>query len=358
MGSSFDLGVSNISEAIRDCGISGAGGAGFPTYTKWKDLDSIDYLLMNHQDSEPNFHKDKYLFKKNTDKYIELFDFLLDDILDLVVVGVKEVNREKWMEDIEEKLDPTIYLPEDLPINLEDEFGVVFAYTENQYKYGMEGPLLKAVSGTTIGKDVPMDHGWIVDNTETLYNIYQAFKHHDPVVNKYLHIDGENIESRFINVPIGSPIIEILDKFGISKKEIDRKNLTALDGGPGWCFEVDIDTFSVRKNTNCILLFDKETVKQNKKGNHIDITDQYSWKDKQKNSPVSMKPSFVRIPLITNPNYEGIVYKSIPIVETGEKINKCDKISKPNQEGYSIPKHASISGNITEINNTEIEITK
>ncbi len=170
--SGFKINRSSLSGIIRDCSISGAGGAGFPTYVKWERIDEVDYLLMNHQDSEPNYFKDKYIFRENIEKYVELFDFLIDDVFDIIVVGVKEIHREKWMNKSEEKIDPTVYLPEDLPVDLENESGVIFAYTENKYKYGMETPLLKAVSGTVIGKDVPMDHGWIVDNTETLYNIY------------------------------------------------------------------------------------------------------------------------------------------------------------------------------------------
>ena len=46
---------------IREAGIAGAGGAGFPAYAKWERIDEIDAILLNHQESEPNFVKDRYL---------------------------------------------------------------------------------------------------------------------------------------------------------------------------------------------------------------------------------------------------------------------------------------------------------
>ncbi len=177
------------------------------------------------------------------------------------------------------------------------------------------------------------------------------------MIDKYLQIDGKDIESQFLKAPIGCPVIDILNHYGISKKDIKEKNFTILEGGPGWCFEVDVDTFPVKKNTNCLLLFDRETVSQNKKGSHVDIRNEYNWKDREEYHPEVLETDHVNIPLITNPDYEGIVYSSNPIVENGDELKKNDIIARPSKKSFSTPEHASISGKITEITNTQISIT-
>jgi Na+-translocating ferredoxin:NAD+ oxidoreductase RnfC subunit len=50
---------SELATTIRNAGVSGAGGAGFPSHAKWDRLDEVDHLLVNHQESEPNYYLDK-----------------------------------------------------------------------------------------------------------------------------------------------------------------------------------------------------------------------------------------------------------------------------------------------------------
>jgi Na+-translocating ferredoxin:NAD+ oxidoreductase RnfC subunit len=64
-------------EMIRSAGVVGAGGAGFPAYAKWKQVDSTPYLLVNHQESEPNYWIDKWLGRDRAGELAALFEALL-----------------------------------------------------------------------------------------------------------------------------------------------------------------------------------------------------------------------------------------------------------------------------------------
>ncbi|MEF8757977.1 MAG: hypothetical protein V5A33_07045, partial [Halobacteriales archaeon] len=230
--------VPALATTLRNAGVSGAGGAGFPTYAKWKRLDEVRCLLVNHQESEPNYYIDKWLGKSRADDFATLFDALLGDALELIVVCGKEPNRDPWMNDLEEALDGTVYTPDQLPLDPGDESGVVFAYTDDQYEYGMESVLLRLVTGVVMGDDLPMDHGWIVQNTETMWNVFRTLERGDPVTRKFVHVDGNVPRHRFLEVPVGTPASALLEAAGRPPTDL-RADETIADGGPGWCFRVN-----------------------------------------------------------------------------------------------------------------------
>ena len=142
---------SEVPVTIKHAGVAGAGGAGFPTHAKWERLEDVDHLLVNHQESEPNYFMDKWLGQAYADELATLFDVFLDDLLETVVIGAKAKDREAWMGALESVTDGTVYMPEDLPIDPSTESGVVFAYTEDEYEYGMEQVLLRFVANVIIG---------------------------------------------------------------------------------------------------------------------------------------------------------------------------------------------------------------
>lgn len=348
-----------IATTIRDAGISGAGGAGFPAYAKWERIDEVDYLLVNHQESEPNYYMDKWLGREYADEFATLFDALLESVLDVIVIGAKEKDREKWMGELESAMGGQVYIPDDLPIDPEEESGVVFAYTDDQYEYGMETVILRLVADVVIGQDLPMDYGWIVHNTETLYNIYRAIEHGESVTDKYLHIDGDVPNHRFVSAPVGTSATAMLEASGLSPPDVGEDQWL-LDGGPGWCFKIEEspEKFGIRKRTNCLLLEDAAVAEDNMRGNdRIDIREAIEWEGDHETEPTgSLSPAYVRVPLITNPAFEGIVAPSQPVVEPGDQVSKGEMIAQPAPDAISNAHHASVSGEVTDVSDTHIEI--
>ena len=351
------LDPADLPQIIRDAGIAGAGGAGFPTYAKWEHYEDVDYLLVNHQESEPNFLKDRWIGQKSGKQLAKLFDLLLDTVFDLIVIGTKNHYRGMFLGALEEHTGAKVYGPEDLPIDPAEESGVVVAGTEDRYEFGMESVLLRLIADTVIGSDLPVDHGWIVQNTETLFNIHRAITHDKPVTHKYLHVDGDTPRHRFLKVPVGTTGAALLEAAGRPGGPGSEEVLA--DGGPGWSFEIERspEMFGVRKRTNCILIIDRQLVEENKLGGgRINILGPQEWKAREfESEPTALTPERVRVPLVSNPAFEGLVSASIPEVTPGDLVSVGDRIARPAEEGISIAQHASISGEVTAV--TEHHVT-
>ncbi|MDJ1430739.1 NADH dehydrogenase subunit [Halostagnicola sp. A-GB9-2] len=347
-------------ERIRVAGVAGAGGAGFPSYAKWDDLGRVDSLLVNHQESEPNYFIDKWLGKTKAQTLAALFDVLLEQaVFDRIVISAKWKDREKYMHALEAETDGTIVPPDELPLDREEHKGVVFAYTDNQYQYGMESVLLTVVDGTVLRGDLPMDHGWLVQNTETLINIARALSDETPTTRKYVHVSGESLRDRFLEVPIGTPVSDLLNAAGLPPAERPSDAVIA-DGGPGWCFPIDTppEAYGVRKSTNGLLVLGERTAEENELGGgRIDVLEEYDWNawTIETEPTTTVDPSRVRIPLATNPEPD-IVEPAVPIVEIGDRVGVGDRIASPSSDGISNPQHASIAGNVTAVSETDIEI--
>ncbi|MFW6153010.1 MAG: NADH dehydrogenase subunit [Halobacteriota archaeon] len=353
--------LSNIADVVQRAGVAGAGGAGFPSYAKWTRIDEVDHLMVNHQESEPNYYIDKWLGKEYPDLFADLFDRLLDELLQTVIIGAKEKNREEWMGPLEEAAPGTVYLPDDLPIDADEESGVVYTYTVDTYQLGMESVLLNMAVDTIIGRDLPMDHGFIVQNTETLYNIRNAIEDGTPVTDKWVHVGGDVPTHRFLEVPVGTPASDVLEAGGLEGGELPEGAIMA-DGGPGWCFECDLgpETFGVTKRTNALLVLDRATAEEYTFGDgRINLLEERGWgsEDDEREPSERLEPEEVHIPLITNPDFEGIVAPSEPVVEVGDAVTVGDVVAEP-AEGISNFQHASIDGTVTDITDRHVVVAR
>lgn len=362
-----DLGEDEIAARLREAGISGAGGAGFPTYVKWERIDEANYLLVNHQESEPNCYMDKWLGREYPERLADLFEALLDVTLDVVVVGAKWSKREEWLRPLEEATDGTVYEPDELPLDVEEESGVVFAYTEDKYEYGMENILLQATTDTILGKDLPIDYGWIVQNTETMYNVWRAIVEEKPVIHKFVHVDGylsdgSRLRHRMLEVPVGTPASTLLEAAGVDPDELADDRVLA-DGGPGWCFEVSRppDRFGIRKRTNCLLVLGKDTVREHTYGNErINVLEPLDWsRENPDTEPTrTVLPDEVHIPIITNDSYGDIISPSEPTVDLGDQVRRDDPIAEPASDGLSVFHHASVHGEVVDVTEREVELRR
>ncbi|MFB6086566.1 MAG: NADH dehydrogenase subunit, partial [Halodesulfurarchaeum sp.] len=355
-----DIPPADLSTHIRAAGVSGAGGAGFPAYAKWERIDEVEAIMINHQESEPNFVKDRHLGRKHATELAELIDWLLETVVSTVVIGTKEAYRGVWLGALEEQTDATVRPPADLPLDVESAPGVVIACTEDRYEFGMESVLLRAAADVTIGRDLPLDHGWLVQNTESMYNIYRALTEEAPVTRKLVHVDGDTPRHRFLDVPVGTPATTLLAEAGRPGGPGGSEILA--DGGPGWSFEIEErpDRFGVRKRTNSLLIVDEELAAENTLGGgRINILGPQAWKSRKfETEPERIEPPYVRIPLLTNESLADVVSRSQPIVAPGDTVGRGDRIADPAAEGISIPQHASIDGQVTEVTETHVTIER
>jgi Na+-translocating ferredoxin:NAD+ oxidoreductase RnfC subunit len=346
-----------LTAAIQNAGITGAGGAGFPTYAKWKHLDQVNCLLMNHQESEPGFYKDKWLGKTHAEAFADLFtSFLNEGLFDLIVVGGKITDRDTWLGPLADATNAAVRTPEDLPIDPAAESGVVIACTENRYQYGMESVLLKLVADVVIGTGLPTEYGWIVQNTETLWNVYRALDRGEPTTRTYVHVAGNVARHRFLDVPVGTPAADLLDAAGRPLGSLSDAEVL-LHGGPGWSFRTD-DTpaeFRVTKRTNGLLVLDTETVAANTYGDgRIDVLDARDWGGDHETTPTRLDPAAVGVPLVTNEAI-GVVGPGEPVVDPGDEVAAGELIATPG-DGISNAHHAPIDGTVTAVTDDRVDV--
>lgn len=347
-----------IATTLRNAGHAGAGGAGFPTHAKWQRLDETPYLLVNHQESEPNYVMDRWLGREYAAEFAELFEALLDGPFELIVVAAKDVDRD-WHAALEAAAGGTVYGPDDLPLDPTAESGVVFAYTGDKYQFGMESVLMRLVADVVVRDELPMDHGWIVQNTETLYNVMRTLREGDPMTRKLVHVDGNVPSHRFLDVPIGTPASELLEAAGRPLWELDENEVIA-DGGPGWCFEIDESPtdFGVRKRTNCLLVLDEDEVAECTYGDgRINVLETRDWHGDVETEPTPLAPEQVRVPLVSNPDMDHVLAASLPVVDEGQRVDAGELIAVPGEDGISNAHHAPIDGTVGAISGTHVEIT-
>ncbi|MFB6227421.1 MAG: NADH dehydrogenase subunit [Halobacteriales archaeon] len=371
MTDAFDrLGPSRdgIAAVLQEAGLSGAGGGGFPTYAKWESIGDANHLLVNHQESEPNCYVDRWLGREYAGEFAALFDSLLGATLDTVVIGAKRTDRDPWLRPLEEATGGSVRMPENLPIDPEAESGIVFAYTESTYECGMENILLQRVADTLLGKDLPVDYGWIVQNTETVYNIWRALTQGDPVLSTYVHVDGyladgSRVPHRMLEAPVGTSAASLFAAAGVNPDSL-ASDRVLVDGGPGWCFKVQrpADRYGVRKRSNCLMLLDQEDVAENTYGNgRIDVLDPLEWsRPDPATEPVRVDPDRVHVPIVTNETYGDLIARSEPAVEFGDDVSRGQVVaeSAPEGKGFSVAHHTPLSGEVADVTPREVEVRR
>jgi Na+-translocating ferredoxin:NAD+ oxidoreductase RnfC subunit len=191
---------------IKEKGVVGAGGAGFPTYVKFSS--EAEILIVNAAECEPLLHKDMEILLRRT-----------DDFLRGLSIAAKLTSAQKVIIGIKKKHDDVIsHLETRLPGSVE------ISPVKDFYPAGDEITLIYETTGRVVapGK-LPITQNVIVSNVETLYNLAKD----GPVTTKFLNIVGEVQNPVTVEVPIGTPIGEVLE---IARPMLERFQLVV--GGP------------------------------------------------------------------------------------------------------------------------------
>src|ERR671912_1261665 len=216
------LSVEEAVEIMRQAGIVGAGGGGFPTYFKYKNPQP--HLLVNATESEPGYWGDKLVHKENLEEFLQLFE-AMNAIFDFEQISlcVHEKDRE-WFADYAE--------------HAADGFFDV-RYVPDTYALGEEKTLVKHATDTRVPRfldtpqgmrrpGMPLDVGIIVNNSETLLNIYNALFLGKPLTTKFFTLYGEEMDIKVYEAPIGASVSEIL---GIAGLDVENSShLSVIDG--------------------------------------------------------------------------------------------------------------------------------
>ena len=230
--------------AIRESGLVGLGGAGFPTFVKLdvKDLSKIEEVVINCAECEP---------------YITADTRTMIDNIDLVGEGVKLLEKylgvKKVIFGIEDNKPEAIKCLKQLASdNSIVQVGVVKAV----YPQGGEKVLIYHTTGKIVpeGK-LPLDVGVVIMNVTTLAMIAKYIQTGMPLVEKVLTVDGGCVKNpQNVIAPIGTPLKEVFDFCG-GFSQVPYK---VLYGGPMMGIAVPSLDVPVTKTTNAILAFNKK----------------------------------------------------------------------------------------------------
>src|SRR6185295_13952916 len=186
-----------LSEKLRENGVVGAGGAGFPTYVKAQS--QVEFLIANGAECEPLIHKDAELMKHFPAEILAGMTSMMDAVgARSGKFGIKTKNAESL---------------EALKHNLKTD-RIEFVMLGDFYPSGDEYELVYTATGRLIPPaGIPLQVGCVVNNVETLYNVNLA-EREIPVTEKFLSVTGAVRESKSFWVPVGTPFRDLLAMAG------------------------------------------------------------------------------------------------------------------------------------------------
>ena len=205
----------NLLDMIKDAGIIGAGGAGFPTHAKLAS--KAEYILMNGAECEPLLRVDQQLMEMFPDEIIKGFE-----------AAGRLVGAEKALIGVKGKHKDVISLLRERIEALKLCDFVQVKELADVYPAGDEQVLVYELTGRIVPEaGIPIQVGCVVVNSETALNIYQATLG-KPVTEKYITIAGDIPNRMTVKVPVGTPVMDVLKLSGIDNFE----DYSVIDGGP------------------------------------------------------------------------------------------------------------------------------
>lgn len=173
-----------IIDRIKEAGIVGMGGAGFPTFIKLspKEPDKIDYVIVNCAECEPYLTSD---YRRMLEEPRKLIDGLK--------VSLSLFPRAQGILAVEDNKKDCIALLRKLT---KDESRISVKTLKTKYPQGAERQIIYAVTGREINSSMlPADAGCVVNNVDTVVAIYTAVHEGRPLMERIVTVTGEDRKS-------------------------------------------------------------------------------------------------------------------------------------------------------------------
>lgn len=233
-----------IKKKIAAAGITGMGGARFPTHVKLSPPaeKKINYIILNGVECEPYLTADDRLMQESPDTIIEGLKLMM-----------KVTGAEKGIIGIEKNKPESIRIMKEKTASMQD---IKVIDLEVKYPQGGEKQLIFA----SIGKEVPsgglpMDVGVVVSNVGTANAVYEAVALNKPFYERVVSVTGESITNpKNLLVRIGTPTAELIEYCGGVKEDVFK----VINGGPMMGAAMYSMEAPVHKGTSGILCLSKE----------------------------------------------------------------------------------------------------
>lgn len=241
-----ELSPEEIVDIAKEKGITGMGGAGFPTFIKLKPGKPIDTVLLNGCECEPYLTADHRV----------LLEYADDVIYGLKAI-MKAVDAPKGIIVIEDNKPDAIAL---LQSRTEGIDNIEVQTVRTKYPQGAEKTLIKNVLKRLVPSGgLPADVGTVVDNVSTAVAISDAIQKGMPLVERAVSVTGEHIANPGnYMVKIGTSVKALIDYCG----GITGEDVTVKMGGPMMGFPLTDEEVPVIKGTNGVIAIDTDHTKE------------------------------------------------------------------------------------------------
>ncbi|MGL4191831.1 MAG: electron transport complex subunit RsxC [Vibrio sp.] len=232
------LSPDTLLDLISQAGISGMGGAGFPTANKLQTgLSRTEILVINAAECEPYITADDALMRQYADEIVQGID-IVEHILQpkLTIIGIED-NKPQAIAALQQAAQ---HKP------------LVIRVIPTKYPSGGEKQLIKILTNLEVPQGgIPADIGLMVQNVGTLQAIARAILHGEPLIRRVVTLTGECFRTpRNVWALLGTPVQALLDEFGY---QADRKQPRLIMGGPMMGFTLAHAQVPITKIANCIL---------------------------------------------------------------------------------------------------------
>lgn len=243
------LSKEEIRNYVKEAGIVGLGGAGFPNHVKLmpKDDNAIDYVIVNAVECEPYLTSDYRVMLEMPEKIVGGLKVILSLFPNAKGIIAIEDNKPDAIKVLRKAI--------------EGEKNISVSVLKTKYPQGSERKLIFATTGRRINSSMlPADAGCVVDNVDTIVAIYMAVCESTPLMRKIITVTGDAIKDpRNFEVKIGTSYSELIEEAGGFREKPEK----IISGGPMMgtaIFSLDIP---VTKTSSALLAFTKDEVAEN-----------------------------------------------------------------------------------------------
>ncbi len=304
-------------------------------------------LIVNCTESEPGYWGDKLIHREYFDQFLELYEAMK------VIFGIEQIimgvhfKDEEWFSRYKENADGLyeVSLVPDKYSMGEEKTLIKNIFYEDKEKWV---PRRVELPDGNKRPGLPLDAGHIVQNSESLLNIYNALFLGKPVTTKFVNVFGPDLPLKLFEAPLGASATELLSLAGVDV-EAEAGKLSVIDGGP-YLNEMGIESLGegdayVRRTTNGFLVIPKGVASKE----YAEIKTKLPEEGFES---LVGKVSGVNVPL------GGRFLKpATPLVSEGDEVEYEQKIGEPVDEGFSVGVWASSAGTVESIEDDIVTIS-
>lgn len=230
--------ANELLEKVRQAGISGLGGAGFPTVIKLtpKPQQAITTLIINGTECEPYITADDLLMREKSTQLLLGIDILVHILQPKNVLIAIEDNKPEAIAAVRNALGTRSYHLVSVP---------------TIYPSGGERQLIQILTGQEVpSSQLPAQLGILCQNVGTVVAVHDAIIHGKPLISRITTLTGQALHNPMnVESLIGTPVIELLEFAGLQKEQLSR----LIAGGPMMGFTLPSLAVPVIKTSNCLL---------------------------------------------------------------------------------------------------------